>query len=112
MSQGIDTEVVTESSNHITIDIDISSDKDILKLLRQSDSQIFSGYSTHNGLCDSHNIKSVNNVIDSLIPYIRKRESADEPHDTIVLFSGAGTSGRLSFFSARTFNEVSLGINF
>lgn len=112
MSEILNSEVVTESPNYITTDIDISSETDILKLLRQSDSQIFSGYGTHNGLCDSPTIQCVNNIINALLPYCRRRENPDDPHDTIVLFSGAGTSGRLSFFSARTFNEVSHGINF
>jgi hypothetical protein len=53
---------VTELSNHITRDLDAHSIEGMLKLLRQSDSQLFKGFDTMPALSDASMIRAMKTV--------------------------------------------------
>src|SRR5438552_3313234 len=72
----------------------------VVRLLRQTDSQIFNGWHTHIGMTDAsirHGLeRSIKAAVDML---------SDTKHNAIVM-SGCGTSGRIAYFVARSFNRI------
>lgn len=89
---------ITETPNFLSADIDLASPREMLRILRQTDSQIFSGYKAFPGLLDEENL-------DRLIELAKlASEILSHPKGCVVL-SGAGTSGRLAMFGAREFNR-------
>jgi N-acetylmuramic acid 6-phosphate (MurNAc-6-P) etherase len=90
---------LTETPNPITADIDLAEPIGIVRLLRQTDAQIFAGYGTHPGFYDRPVIEAMGQVSRRVVEFLKS------PHSLIVL-SGAGTSGRLAMFLAREFNAA------
>jgi len=91
---------ITEIPNALTMDIDLASPKGIVQILRQTDAQIFNGWETYDGLCDTDVLGHLRRAVDetaSVLSYKGKRK---------IVISGAGTSGRLAMFAARTFNRL------
>ncbi len=54
---------VSESTNPLTHDIDVASPVGIVRLLRQSDAQLFAGYGTWEGLMDAAILNSLTQVV-------------------------------------------------
>ena len=50
---------VSESPNALTTDIDVSSPEQIVRILRQSDAQMFAGYGGWDGLFDKRTINAL-----------------------------------------------------
>lgn len=96
---------VTESPNPLTQDIDTASPAGILRLLRQCDSQVFSGYLTHPCIMDDEMLE-----VAAQVAWRLSRVLAEGDRGRIVL-SGAGTSGRLAVFLAREFNRLLRGMH-
>lgn len=90
---------VTESPNELTTGIDVATPLQIVRLLRSTDAQIFAGYGGHPGLNDPETHNTLATLADIASEIMRN------PRGRVVL-SGAGTSGRLAMFTARTFNRV------
>ncbi len=90
---------VTETPNELTLDIDLASPEGIVRLLRAADAQIFSGYRTYPGLLDCEIVEKLERVIDGAAVLMGRS-------DAVIVLSGAGTSGRLAMFVARTFNRL------
>ena len=86
---------ITESPNELTMDIDVAGTEPIVRMLRASDAQIYNGYRGHPALCDDEIVERIVRVIGWAGPLMGRKDA------TIVL-SGAGTSGRLAMFAART----------
>jgi N-acetylmuramic acid 6-phosphate (MurNAc-6-P) etherase len=91
---------ITETPNELTVDIDIAEPKGIVRLLRQTDSQIFNGYSIYPGLSDTEILKKIECAIEKTAMVMKAKGKK------AIVISGAGTSGRLAFFIARTFNRI------
>ena len=92
---------VTEASNPITYDIDTQTPEQAVRLLRQSEAQLFSGFSNHASISDLFSRpESCEWVVDAVARAI------DRPSESRVIVSGAGASGMLAVFLARSFNAV------
>lgn len=92
---------ITEIPNELTTDIDVASPLGIVRMLRAADAQIYSGYRDYPALCDSEIVAKIVQAIRWAAPVLGRA-------DSIVVISGAGTSGRLAMFAARTFNRFLL----
>jgi len=95
---------ITELPNSLTTNIDIASPLEIVKILRRTDTQIFNGWDTYDGLRDSSFLKSMRRAIDEtakILSFKGKRK---------IIVAGAGTSGRLSMFICRAFNRMALHV--
>ncbi|MCX7918151.1 MAG: hypothetical protein N3A72_00810 [bacterium] len=91
---------ITETPNELTSNIDIADPTGIVRLFRQTDSQIFNGYSIYPGLNDTEILNRIEVAVDRIVPVVKaKRKKA-------IVISGAGTSGRLAMFISRTFNRI------
>ncbi|MGB9624318.1 MAG: hypothetical protein ACPMAQ_05595 [Phycisphaerae bacterium] len=90
---------ITETPNELTTDIDVASPEGIVRLLRASDAQIYNGYRTFPALCDDEIIAKMVRVVEWAAPLMGRE-------DAVIVISGAGTSGRLAMFVARTFNAL------
>ncbi|MGI8907856.1 MAG: hypothetical protein ACR2IE_15350 [Candidatus Sumerlaeaceae bacterium] len=89
---------ITESPNELTTDIDIASPLQIVRLLRAADAQIFAGYGGYPGLYDNEIITKLARLAAVCARILHTRRGC-------IVLSGAGTSGRLAMFIARTFDE-------
>ena len=88
----------TERSNCLTEDIDVAEPQGIVRLLRQVDAQMFSGFDGKEGLLDV-------STLDALCALARKTSACIAQGGRVVL-SGSGTSGRLAHLLSRTFNRI------
>ncbi|KAL8562315.1 hypothetical protein ACOMHN_037271 [Nucella lapillus] len=89
---------VTEQSNPLTTNIDILSPVEIVSTLQACDEEIFSGWQDFPGIFDDRiqrNLRAVTDIATSILK---------DPSTSAIIFSGCGTSGRLGFITARTFN--------
>lgn len=91
---------LTETPNPLTQDIDLASPVGIVRLLRQTDAQIFAGFGTFCGFYDAASIETMAKVAQLTAGYLRNDKG-------LIVLSGAGTSGRLAMFLAREFNDLS-----
>ncbi len=89
---------ITETPNELTREIDVASPIEIVRLLRASDAQIFGGYGGYEGISDPETHNKLARLADRAAAILNK------PTGRVIL-SGAGTSGRLAMFTARTFNR-------
>ncbi len=94
------TQSITETPNDLTRDIDIADAGGIVDLMCQTDAQIFHGWESYQGLAGPEIRERIVEVIERLEPLIR------DAADRVIVISGAGTSGRLAMFAARTFNRL------
>jgi len=101
--------IVTELPNHITRNIDIVGSSGIVRLLRQCDSQIFSGWEEHVGLNDAAFVKG---TMEALLSSLVRVQQKHHPRERMmVVMTGAGTSGRLAFHCARSYNRLAKELN-
>lgn len=91
---------VTELPNETTVDIDSSDSTGIIRILRQCDSQIFSGWRSHPCIYDNETIEP----LEKLTKYIT--QVLKDPENSRVVLSGCGTSGRIGFMLAKKFNTL------
>jgi len=89
---------ITETPNKLTNDIDIASPTGIVRILRQSDSQIFNGWRDFPSLSDEEIQKKIEQCVFELIGLFKSKGKK------AIIISGAGTSGRLAMYVSRTFN--------
>ncbi|HOB75358.1 MAG TPA: hypothetical protein PKG54_12635 [Phycisphaerae bacterium] len=89
---------ITEIPNELTMDIDVASPVGIVRLLRSTDAQIYSGYRGYPALCDDE-------IVSKIVQAVQWTASVLGREDSVVIISGAGTSGRLAMFAARAFNR-------
>lgn len=89
---------ITETPNELTTDIDVASPAGIVRLLRAADSQIYSGYRGFPAICDDEIVAKIIQAVEWAAPVLGRE-------DSVVVISGAGTSGRLAMFASRAFNR-------
>lgn len=97
---------ITETPNELTKNIDIADSVGIVRILRQTDSQIFNGYSTYPGLNDVEILDKIQVAIEKTATVLKNKQNR------AIVISGAGTSGRLAMFIARTFNHLLAQANY
>lgn len=93
---------ITEIPNELTTDIDVASPVGIVRMLRATDAQIYSGYRDYPAVCDAE-------IVARIVQAIEWAGAVLGREDSVVVISGAGTSGRLAMFAARTFNRFLAG---
>ena len=89
---------ITERSNVLTEDIDVASPVELVRLLRQGDAQLFSGFEGLDGICDESTLDTICLIAESAAKCIQ--------NEGLILLSGCGTSGRLAHFISRSFNNI------
>jgi hypothetical protein len=97
---------ITERSNDLTRNLDVVGPRGIVRLLRQCDTQIFAGWEEWDGLCDETTLQTLENLANSIQPHLRHTSASSPAKNVKFIMSGAGTSGRLAFYCARTLNKV------
>jgi N-acetylmuramic acid 6-phosphate (MurNAc-6-P) etherase len=98
---------ITEQINPLSTDLDIVGPVGIVRILRQCDAQIFSGWSHFPGLIDEEIIFVLESITSrERIWFHPRNELMKEKIKVIVALAGAGTSGRLAFHCARTMNVI------
>lgn len=98
---------ITEQINPLSIDLDIVGPVGIVRILRQCDAQIFSGWSHFPSLNDEEIISILESIksYESVWFHPRHGDTKDKIK-VIVALAGAGTSGRLAFHCARIMNTI------
>ncbi len=91
---------ITEQSNDLTLDLDISEPLGMVRLLRQADAQLFAGFKTHPSLIDEETVQTCVRISRVAAEAIKAGKSG------AILIAGAGTSGRLAAVVARQFNRM------
>lgn len=89
---------ITESINPLTRNIDIADHVGIVRLLRQSDAQIFAGSDVWPCLLDEEIVEKIALTALRLSRHLKNPKSA-------VVISGAGTSGRIANLVSTQFNR-------
>lgn len=92
---------ITERANSLTDDIDVATPSEIIRLLRQCDSQLFSGWSKWPGLYDHETLETMKTISEEILSVLHS------PENSMIVLSGCGTSGRLGFLVSQSFNEIS-----
>jgi N-acetylmuramic acid 6-phosphate (MurNAc-6-P) etherase len=96
---------VTEMNNSLTESIDVASTVGIVRMLRQSDSQVFSGWGGLPGINDEEVLSVLDAIVNVTAEALKKaKEDEGKSGKILILMSGAGTSGRLAFICARAWN--------
>jgi N-acetylmuramic acid 6-phosphate (MurNAc-6-P) etherase len=101
---------ISERVNERTRNIDVVGPEGIVRLLRQCDSEMFTGWEEWEGLSDESMVEKLEKLADSILPFVRPKKSSSESPSVKFIMSGAGTSGRLSHFCARNLNKVAEGV--
>eukprot|EP01133_Synstelium_polycarpum_P002911 gene2911-3345_t len=98
---------ITETPNELTEELGGLKADGILRLLRQSDAQIFAGYKNYMSLNDDECLDEMTRIVEK-VESLLNSDRTDHVVDVVV--GGAGTSGRLAFFLARVFNNYTESI--
>jgi hypothetical protein len=64
---------VTEQTNPLTQDLDIAGARGIIRLLRQTDAQIFSGWRTFDSLNDKPCLDNLEALCQAIYPHIKHK---------------------------------------
>lgn len=91
---------ITEIPNELTSNIDVASPLGIVRLLRQSDGQIYNGYSEFAAISDREMLERFEACVQLAADALKC------PQESCIVLAGAGTSGRLAMFISRAFNKV------
>lgn len=94
---------ITELPNTFTQNIDFASSIEIIRQLKLVDHQLFSGFSTFPSILDNKCLTQISKLGDCISDFMALPDSQRGQ----FFMSGCGTSGRLAFFCARSFNKVS-----
>ena len=97
---------VTELSNSITENIDSLSPTEMLRCLRQSDSQVWNGFQHFPSILDDPILPRMQSLCDHVKSKLAQNQKV------LVIMSGAGTSGRLAHMISRQWNNhIALSCN-
>ncbi|XP_061840956.1 glucokinase regulatory protein isoform X1 [Nerophis lumbriciformis] len=93
---------VSEKSNPLTRDIDRAPADGIVRMLQSCDAEMFRGEtgSTYQMLLGDEMVKTMMELAGKVELILK------EPQDSIIVLSGCGTSGRLAFLVASSFNRA------
>lgn len=93
---------ITERTNELSSELDRVDSRGILKLFRQCDAQIFTGYSDFESINDSSIQCEIVEFVQCIVDRLEKQTTGK----INIVITGAGTSGRLAFFVSRSFNRL------
>ncbi|XP_072545386.1 glucokinase regulatory protein [Salminus brasiliensis] len=94
---------ITEKSNPITTDIDRADPKEIVQMLQKCDAEIFEGTLHEDSMYQKLNSCS---VIQTMVDISKRVEMIlKDPENGLIVLSGCGTSGRIAFLLATSFNR-------
>ena len=96
---------ITERENSLTKEIDVATPLEITRLLKQCDSQLFNGWADWPGLYHHETVEAMKAVSKEVLDVLHS------PDESLVVFSGCGTSGRLGFLISRSFNDIARSQN-
>ena len=88
---------VTERANNLSTSIDVASSINMIRILRQCDQQIFTGYLDYPCLSDAAIHLKIKSSIQTVVNVLSTTDGK-------VVMSGSGTSGRLGMLIARDLN--------
>ncbi|XP_067439087.1 glucokinase regulatory protein isoform X3 [Thunnus thynnus] len=93
---------VSEKSNPLTRDIDRASASHMVRMLQACDTQMFQeeAGTTYQRLLSDKVVKTMMEVAERVALILK------DPQDSLVVLSGCGTSGRLAFLIASSFNRA------
>ena len=103
---------ITETPNELTDNLDSVGPVGIVRLLRQTDGQLFAGWRHHPCITDSRFFAGADEggMIEALSKLSEKMLTSSSPSSSCrrgaVVFSGCGTSGRIAWLCAKTYNEL------
>jgi hypothetical protein len=86
---------ITERNNELTEDLDIVDGNEMLRVFRQSDGQLFSGWRQYPGLYDQNNLESLEQLSKIISGILSGEDSG------VVVFSGAGKMNNTKRFSIK-----------
>eukprot|EP00049_Salpingoeca_infusionum_P009545 m.161685 g.161685 ORF g.161685 m.161685 type:complete len:589 (-) comp14364_c1_seq9:299-2065(-) len=95
---------ITELHNELTGEIDTVGSLGIARLLRQTDQQLFSGWRQHASIYDDEiqsRVQELAVAVEALV-----LDNIVKGQASVVVFSGCGTSGRIAWLCARSFNRI------
>ncbi|CAM4637783.1 unnamed protein product [Lepidochelys kempii] len=104
---------ISEKSNPITRELDKADPVQIVQLLKECDAEIFQeeDEALLNYTVSSLPCLPVESVLKTMIDIINKmQEVLKDPDNTLIVLSGGGTSGRLAFLIAVSFNKLLKGL--
>ncbi|XP_030265259.1 glucokinase regulatory protein isoform X2 [Sparus aurata] len=98
---------ISEKSNPLTRDIDRASATCIVRMLQASDAQMF-----QEGTGTTYKRLLSEQVVETLMEVAKRVELIlEDPQDSLVVLSGCGTSGRIAFLMASSFNRALRELN-
>ncbi|KFV77100.1 Glucokinase regulatory protein, partial [Dryobates pubescens] len=99
---------ISEKSNPITRELDRADPMQIVQLLKECDAEIFQ--EEEEALLNYKRLYS-QSVLKTMIDIINKvQEVLKDPENGLIVLSGSGTSGRLAFLIATSFNKLLRGL--
>lgn len=96
---------VTEAVNPTTENLDVASPIEIVSLLHKCDKEIFEGWNEYKSLYNEEVLATLDKIISISASII------ENPASGLIVLSGCGTSGRIAFLTARTFNAKLLELS-
>ena len=84
----------TERANELTNEIDTVSADGVVRILRQTDAQIYEGWREHDGPLDPRTRVALEKVAAAVQSAVMKHKKGSK---TKIICSGSGTSGRIAF---------------
>ena len=84
----------TERANEITDEIDTADAEGIIRILRQTDAQVYEGWREHSGLLDPACITAIERVAEAVRRVVLHHAKGGKGK---VICAGCGTSGRVAF---------------
>lgn len=116
---GNETLRITERKNELTSQLDNVGPAGIVRLLRQTDAQLFNGWNNYPCIRDADILsgelptscftddRPVMEELSTLV-WQRLKENIAGTANHCFIFSGCGTSGRIAWLCARAFNKILL----
>jgi hypothetical protein len=93
----------TERANEMTNEIDTVSADGVVRILRQTDAQIYEGWREHVGLLDPRTRLALEKVAAAVQSAVAKHKAGSK---TKIICAGCGTSGRVAFQVQNPRNNV------
>eukprot|EP01130_Rhizamoeba_saxonica_P017464 TRINITY_DN8478_c0_g1_i1.p1 TRINITY_DN8478_c0_g1~~TRINITY_DN8478_c0_g1_i1.p1 ORF type:complete len:596 (+),score=89.39 TRINITY_DN8478_c0_g1_i1:77-1864(+) len=91
-------ERITEQSNSLSLSIDVASTLGKVRILRQSDQQLFGGYTSYPSIYEPAVLDHLQAFNDTVTQLVKTSSSKVR-----VVVTGCGTSGRIGYMVARSF---------
>eukprot|EP00055_Hartaetosiga_balthica_P014033 m.74996 g.74996 ORF g.74996 m.74996 type:complete len:168 (+) comp8466_c1_seq1:123-626(+) len=95
---------ITEQSNELTNELDVVGSLGMARLFRQTDEQLFCGWREYPCIYDVHILSRLGEL--SAIAEERLLNAIVKGEKNTFIFSGCGTSGRIAWLCARTYNNI------